>query len=68
MSEGKGTDDFEAYVRNLQQALAAAATGRQLGVPAIGTRVRRTLVHNPYATTVAQMGILRFRADAAGAR
>jgi hypothetical protein len=68
MSEGKGTDDFEAYVRNLQRALVTASTGRQLGAHVSGLRVRRTLVHNPYATTVAQRGILRCRAGVAGSQ
>ena len=68
MREGKGTDDFDAYVRNLQQALATAATGRQLSVNASGVRVCRTLVHNPYAATVSEMGILRFRSSPPMAR
>jgi hypothetical protein len=65
MSEGKGTGDFEAYVRNIKRALVTASTGRQLGAHASGLRVRRTLVHNPYATTVAQWDILRCRTNLA---
>lgn len=68
MREGKGTDDFEAYVRNLQQALATSATGRRLSVSGPGVRIRPTLVNNPYAATVSETGILRFRASAATAR
>ncbi|MGE0769063.1 MAG: hypothetical protein AB7L90_21680 [Hyphomicrobiaceae bacterium] len=62
MNEGKGTADFEAYIRNLQQGLATAAAGLQLRATSPGLRVQRSLVENPYAATVAQAGILRFRA------
>lgn len=61
MNDGKGSGDFDAYVRNLQQALTTAATGRQFGVVSAGTHSRSSLVHNPYSATIAQMGIVRFR-------
>lgn len=61
MPQGKGTDDFDAYINNLQQAMVADSIGSQLGAGTACMRVWRSLVHNPYATTIAQMGVLRLR-------
>jgi len=68
MMDGKGTDDFDAYVQNIQHAVVSASTGRQLSGYGTGAHGRQTLVLNPYVATVAQMGILRFRSPAGGGR
>lgn len=60
MSQGKGTEDFEAYVRNLQLAVENTSIGGQL-VSNGDSRPRRSLVHNPYGVTVADLGICRYR-------
>lgn len=60
MSQGKGTEDFEAYVRNLQLAVESTSIGSQL-VTSSDSRPRRSLVHNPYGVTVADLGICRYR-------
>lgn len=68
MRGSKGTSDFEAYIQNLQQGLATASTGRQLNAYAPGIRTQQMLVHNPYAATVADRGILRCRVTPPGSR
>jgi hypothetical protein len=60
-SKGKGTDGFESYVRNLQRAIETTAIGTQLSSSRGDVRSRRTLIHNPYGATVADMGICRYR-------
>ncbi len=63
MNQGKGTDDFTSYIRNLQLCLHSFSVGSQLG-GAEGGRVRGAIIHNPYETTIAEMGICRFRSAA----
>ncbi|MEZ5818220.1 MAG: hypothetical protein R3D44_14155 [Hyphomicrobiaceae bacterium] len=62
MKLGKGTEDFEFYVRNLRQAVETYSVGAQLKGNVVDTRPMRTLVRNPYAATIADMGVCRFRA------
>jgi hypothetical protein len=61
MSNGKGTEDFESYVRNLQLAVASTSIGSQLAPANAQSPIRRALILNPYGATVAQIGICRFR-------
>jgi hypothetical protein len=60
-SKGKGTDGFESYVRNLQRAVETTTIGTQLASSRGDFRSRRTLIHNPYQATVADIGICRYR-------
>lgn len=60
--KGKGTKDFEAYVRNLQRALWLNAIGAQLA-PGDGPRIRGPMVHNPYSLTIADLNICNVRAE-----
>lgn len=61
MNYGKGTDDFESYVRNLQLAVETTSVGTQLSGGNGEARIRRTMIYNPYGATVAQIGIFRYR-------
>jgi hypothetical protein len=61
MSHKKSTDDFESYIRNLQLAIQSTAACAQLQGDNPAPRPRRALLLNPYETTIAQMGICRFR-------
>ncbi len=61
---GKGTKDFEAYVRNLQRAMWLTSIGAQLTNPD-GSRIRGPLVHNPYSQTIADLNICYVRAESA---
>lgn len=60
--KGKGTKDFEAYVRNLQRALWLHAVGAQLA-PGESGRLRGPMVHNPYSMTIADLNICQVRSD-----
>jgi len=61
-SNGKGTKDFEAYVRNLQRALWLTSIGAQLS-NADGQRIRGPMVHNPYSRTIADLNIFQVRTE-----
>ena len=60
MKSGKGTQEFEAYVRNLQRAVWITSVGAQLSTGDM-SRSRGPMVHNPYKATIAQMSICNFR-------
>ena len=60
-NSGKGTKDFEAYVRNLQRAMWLTSIGAQLA-KSDGPRVRGPMVHNPYSQTIADLNICYVRA------
>lgn len=62
-SQGKGTKDFEAYVRNLQRAIWLVSIGAQLSSDQ-RTRILGTMVHNPYSRTIADLNICQVRAGA----
>ena len=64
MKIGKGTQDFEAYVRNLQRAMWISSIGAQLATGDM-SRSRGPMVHNPYKATIADMSICNVRAVAA---
>ena len=60
---GKGTQDFNAYVRNLQRAMRLNTVGAQLKLrPTAGNR--SAMVYNPYSATIADMSICDARSAA----
>jgi hypothetical protein len=61
-NQGKGTKDFEAYVRNLQRALWLASRSAQLSGD--GNSIRGAMVHNPYTRTIADLNICNVRSRA----
>jgi len=61
MQQGKGSDDFDSYVGNIRQASVTSSIGTQLA-PGYGDgQLRSAMVHNPYVSTIADLGICRFR-------
>lgn len=60
MKASKGTQEFEAYVRNLQRAVWITSVGAQLSTGDM-SRSRGPMVHNPYKATIAELSICHFR-------
>ncbi|MFM9941340.1 MAG: hypothetical protein ACKVP7_17800 [Hyphomicrobiaceae bacterium] len=59
---GKGTKEFDAYVRNLHRALWLTSVGAQLS-SSDGPKIRGPLVHNPYSRTIADLNICHIRGE-----
>ena len=60
---GEGSQDFNAYVRNLHRAMRLRTAGSQLQMrPA--TEARGNMVMNPYSATIAEMNICDVRSAA----
>ena len=63
MQLGKGTKDFDAYVRNLHRAYWLQSVGAQL-VSGQVSAIRGALVVNPYSKTIADLNICKVRSEA----
>lgn len=65
MQIGKGTNDFNYYVQNLQRAIEVSSIGAQLTPTAEAPRMRRAMILNPYLSTIADLSICNFRVGTA---
>lgn len=63
VQQGKGTKDFDAYVRNLQRAMWLASRRAQLSMGEPG-QIRGPMVLNPYTRTIADLNICNVRSRA----
>ena len=59
---GKGTRDFDAYVRNLHRACWVTSVSAQLATRDLSS-IRGALVHNPYSKTIADLNICDVRSQ-----